>query len=110
MSDFIEVNSTGEGYFSEDRNTVYCQHGTYIGYPGGADYMCFYCEQGLNTLDSYVEYSLLYLHGKLVSSDSPTECLKLLGQLLKIAQNHDSVNQLIQDIEFNERVVYHWTD
>lgn len=24
----------------------YCQHGTYIGYPGGPDYLCGACEMG----------------------------------------------------------------
>ena len=49
---FVPVTSDpdGEGYFTEDRESVYCKHGTYVGYPGGADYICGFCEDGANTL------------------------------------------------------------
>jgi len=36
--------STDDGRWGGDR----CVHGTYIGTPGGADYMCGYCEEGLD--------------------------------------------------------------
>ena len=32
----------------EDRiPSPYCRHGNYIGYPGGPDYLCGYCEAGV---------------------------------------------------------------
>jgi hypothetical protein len=34
---------------------THCEHGTYIGYPGGADYLCGWCEDGV----SYREYSAI---------------------------------------------------
>jgi hypothetical protein len=30
------------------RDETHCEHGTYIGYPGGADYMCQWCEDGVS--------------------------------------------------------------
>lgn len=50
--DVIDVTSDPEGeqYFAEDRAKVHCVHGTYVGYPGGADYLCQYCENGEYTL------------------------------------------------------------
>lgn len=49
---FIPVTSDpdGEGYFAEDRDTVFCKHGRYVGYPGGPDYICPDCEDGNNTV------------------------------------------------------------
>ena len=29
-------------------DSTHCVHGTYIGYPGGADYMCGWCEDGIS--------------------------------------------------------------
>lgn len=57
MSDVIQVSSTEE-YFAEDRDQVYCLHGKYIGYPGGVDYICPYCEDGANTLCSALRYNI----------------------------------------------------
>ena len=57
MNDVIRVSSTEE-YFAGDREQVYCKHGTYIGYPGGADYMCGACENGLNTLCTGLQIDL----------------------------------------------------
>lgn len=34
-------------YLSADYDRVHCKHGNFIGYPGGADYMCGYCEDGV---------------------------------------------------------------
>lgn len=28
---------------------THCEHGTYIGYPGGPDYLCCWCEAGIST-------------------------------------------------------------
>ena len=53
----IEVAS-GEEYFAEDRDQVYCRHGKYIGYPGGVDYICPYCEDGANELCSGLRYNI----------------------------------------------------
>lgn len=50
----------GEEYFVEDRDQVYCKHGSYIGYPGGPDYICGPCEDGLDTLLTGVQVTLYY--------------------------------------------------
>lgn len=44
----VEVGA-GEQYFAKDYDRVHCKHGRYIGYPGGADYMCPECESGRDT-------------------------------------------------------------
>jgi len=31
---------------TDDYDLTHCKHGTYIGYPGGPDYMCGRCEMG----------------------------------------------------------------
>jgi len=38
----------------------HCRHGTAIGTPGGADFMCHYCEMGLNTWVKEVSYELMF--------------------------------------------------
>jgi hypothetical protein len=30
------------------RDETHCEHGTYVGYPGGPDYMCGWCEDGIS--------------------------------------------------------------
>lgn len=59
MSDVIQVSSTEE-YFAEDYGRVHCKHGTYIGYPGGADYICGPCEDGYNTFYVGIKAILRY--------------------------------------------------
>ena len=54
----VQVSSTEE-YFVEDRDQVHCRHGSYIGYPGGADYICGACEDGADTLITGVRADLL---------------------------------------------------
>ena len=36
----------------------YCVHGNYIGYPGGADYMCQLCEDGLYKAKTGYRYKI----------------------------------------------------
>jgi hypothetical protein len=48
----------GEEYFAEDRDQVYCKHGRYIGYPGGADFICPYCEDGADILAHALRYNI----------------------------------------------------
>lgn len=31
-----------------DNCLTHCQHGTYIGFPGGPDYLCYWCEMGIS--------------------------------------------------------------
>lgn len=59
MNDVIQVSSTEE-YFAEDRDQVYCKHGSYVGYPGGPDYICGACEDGLDTLYQGIKAILQY--------------------------------------------------
>ncbi len=47
------------GYFSVDHDQTHCMHGTYVGYPGGPDYICGYCEDGMNTLVIDSRYELV---------------------------------------------------
>ena len=49
MNEVVQVSSTEE-YFVEDRDQVYCKHGTYVGYPGGPDYICGACEMGYGVI------------------------------------------------------------
>ena len=91
---FIPVTSDpdGEGYFEEDRESVYCMHGNYVGYPGGADYMCPYCEDGANTLykaDCYYIQGIvedtgevLYL-STLYSEEAVTSALEVLQPIIE---------------------------
>jgi hypothetical protein len=59
MSDNYVVDlGNGEEYFAEDRDTVYCKHGKYIGYPGGPDYICPFCEDGADTLAHGLRYNI----------------------------------------------------
>lgn len=48
----------GEEYFADDYDQVHCIHGSYIGYPGGADYICGMCEDGLHILVTVVSIEL----------------------------------------------------
>ena len=32
------------------RDETHCDHGMYVGYPGGPDYMCQWCEDGISVL------------------------------------------------------------
>lgn len=43
-----QLMSTNPYTLSDDirPRSGYCQHGTYVGLPGGADLMCGYCESG----------------------------------------------------------------
>lgn len=59
MNEVVQVSSTEE-YFAEDRDIVYCKHGTYIGYPGGPDYICGACENGHDTLYQGTKFILSY--------------------------------------------------
>ena len=47
------------GYFAEDYDRTHCIHGVFVGYAGGPDYMCHYCEMGMNR---WVEAPLYQLH------------------------------------------------
>lgn len=49
--DTVGAPGSDSEYFVEDRDSVYCQHGRFVGYPGGADFICGYCEDGANTLE-----------------------------------------------------------
>lgn len=57
MSEVIQVSDTEE-YFAEDRDQVYCLHGKYIGYPGGVDFICPYCEDGADILAWSLRYNI----------------------------------------------------
>jgi len=56
--DYVVEVAPGEEYFAEDFDRVHCRHGHYVGYPGGADYMCPACEMGWDTLYTYYRYYL----------------------------------------------------
>ena len=43
----IHDGETDDEYF-QSRGEYYCKHGVYTGSPGGADYMCGYCEDGVS--------------------------------------------------------------
>jgi len=49
MNNVVDMGG-GEEYFAQDYDQVHCRHGNYIGYPGGADFMCPHCEMGENVL------------------------------------------------------------
>ena len=59
MSRYIELNaadSESGGYFEEDYDSTHCEHGTFVGYPGGVDYICGYCEGGTSMASLQREY------------------------------------------------------
>ena len=47
-------------YFAEDYDRVHCKHGRFIGYPGGADFICPECEDGRDTLEKYTRYDVQF--------------------------------------------------
>lgn len=47
-------------YFAEDHDQVYCVHGVFIGYPGGADFICGLCEDGATELEHRMVARLCY--------------------------------------------------
>lgn len=52
MSDYwVSLSDTDDdvGYFADDHDRTHCRHGTFTGYPGGADYLCVACESGWDT-------------------------------------------------------------
>lgn len=55
----IQLNDDDPGteYWPEDVDTVYCAHGRYVGYGGGPDYLCGWCESGA-TVAEYNGYLL----------------------------------------------------
>lgn len=36
---------------------THCEHGTYIGYPGGADYLCGWCEDAISVADMIADHN-----------------------------------------------------
>lgn len=50
----------GEEYFASDYDQVHCRHGAYVGYPGGADHLCFECEMGYNTIHEVEVYEVYW--------------------------------------------------
>lgn len=50
----------GEEYYAADWDLVHCRHGKYIGYPGGADILCAYCEDGATELEHRMVAKLKY--------------------------------------------------
>lgn len=40
---------------------THCKHGTYVGWPGGPDYMCGWCEDGISDED-YRAYHMNVAH------------------------------------------------
>lgn len=59
MGDTVQISSTEE-YFADDFEKVHCKHGTYIGYPGGPDYICGACEMGYGALYRGLKITLRY--------------------------------------------------
>ena len=43
----IHDGETDDQYF-QSRGEFYCKQGNYVGSPGGADYMCHWCEEGVS--------------------------------------------------------------
>ena len=52
----VTSDPDGDGYFAKDFAATHCIHGQFIGYPGGIDYICGYCEDGANTLKKDVQW------------------------------------------------------
>lgn len=46
-------------------DSTHCEHGTYIGYPGGADYLCQWCEDGIS-LAEMVDIKLEQAHNRML--------------------------------------------
>lgn len=102
MSNYIEVGPD-EGYFAEDRDTVYCKHGKYIGYPGGPDYICQYCEDGADTLVKFPVWNVwLPLEG------DERHLLQVLYSADQVELWKEKIGSSEMGIEFEESFEYSW--
>lgn len=62
MDTYTTVGTPGSDseYFAGDYSKVHCMHGRFIGYPGGADFICPYCEDGATVLEHRMVARLEY--------------------------------------------------
>ena len=62
MDSWVALSNTDPdnvGYFDRDYPDTHCKpHGAFVGYPGGADYMCGLCEDGLTKWIADPEFML----------------------------------------------------
>lgn len=61
MTQFQATKSKRYGWLESRRDETTCIHGRYIGYPGGPDYLCGYCEDSAFTHKSTVRYELVQM-------------------------------------------------
>lgn len=81
-----QVSSTEE-YFTADRDQVHCKHGSYIGYAGGADYICSHCEDGHDAIAELVQYVITFI---LDGREVP----------YKTVYSQDAVDKVFIDLQF----------
>lgn len=72
----------------------YCIHGTYVGWWGGPDYMCGYCEDGI----SIYEYALMGAREK-IRKDSKYGRRTLGMEFIKGIQEMDGYDYLSEDAQ-----------
>lgn len=58
--DTVGTPGSDSEYFAEDYDSVHCRHGRFIGYPGGADFICGLCEDGATKLEHRMVARLEY--------------------------------------------------
>jgi len=99
-SEYIPV-SNDDGYFIDDRDSVYCKHGNYVGYPGGIDYICHACEEGLNKRKKGVRYNVYSQINDIENSK-----IKIFQEYsYKALKNRmKTLNQLIAEISPNPQI------
>ena len=84
-------------YFQEDYDTVHCMHGAFIGYPGGADYMCGLCENGQYYPKQANKWTL-YVYGKKIGSVYRKEEANKWDKLIKLCDKNNVAHEVIQEV------------
>jgi hypothetical protein len=76
-------------YFAEDYDKVHCRpHGTFIGYPGGADFMCPMCEGGYIYPKEGAKW-VLYIYDKAMGTVYSEEETVKWDSLIKLCEKEN---------------------
>lgn len=75
----------------DDRFWGRCKHNVYIGTPGGADFLCSYCETGLDTWTDDPRYALFVGFGVPVPRWIPENLSLVTWRLSELRENFSQV-------------------
>jgi hypothetical protein len=82
-------------YFMEDYDDVHCVHGAFIGYPGGADFMCGLCENG-QVFPKQDRKWELHIYGRIVWTVYKQEDTAKWDSLIALCKKEDVSYNIIQ--------------